>query len=94
MHHDLVMPGPFKRSAQTIDSFDIVAIARVPALYSNATDHAVAIMRTCQDACYSADHEPEWLAGYRILTRAIVYLSARRWPGVGVNVLTIAECGE
>ena len=84
MNHDLDILGQLTKRPAVIDAFDIVAVARASALYADPTSHAVAILQTCRDACYHADHEPEWLSAFRILTRSMVYVDVRRWPGGGV----------
>jgi hypothetical protein len=91
MHTDLDLLGQLTKRPAVIDAFDIVAVARASGLYANATDHTVAILSTCRDACYHDDQQPEWLAGFRILTRTIVYVSARRYPGDSVISLTVTE---
>ena len=58
------------------------ALADSLARYATSTDATVAILTAAQQDCYRHDDEPDWLAGYRCLTRARYYVQASRWPAV------------
>lgn len=78
-----MLGAPAQRPA-SIDVDHVVrtlARADIVALFPDSTSAAVNILTGAQLALYAnSDHDPSWLAGYRVLTRAIVYISAERWP--------------
>ena len=72
-----------------------LARADCVALFPDATAAAVNILQGAQMALFAASREDlTWLAGYRTLTRAIVYISAERWPAERVNRLTVRSDGR